>query len=353
MAVIHKKVSAFHTACGAGDMDTVNLYLSGSKSDFLGGKRVMPFHLAPGGLSALSLAATGGHTVVLEALLNVKVPANSRADINGASNSGDTALMAAAAAGMPDAVALLLTRGADFGSVDELGNRLGAEVGSVNELGDTALHCAARITVHVNPRAAVMAERGWQHCCCRQLRAAAASSCRQQGFTGTDVATRSAVMATLAAAGVDGNVANKKGLTAAQVMANPGAMAAEEDAPLEESPAPATVEQYYTDATGRKMKKVLSLEDATWDVMGKRVLSGKEQFEGKQTSRDRTVKRQVAKQKKLTEAEEAEYILQTGDTAGYQGFVKVGEREESEEEKMGARLREMGYHQDTAAAAGA
>ena len=50
------------------------------------------------------------------------------------------------------------------------------------------------------------------------------------------------------------------------------------------------MEQYYTDATGRKMKKVLTLEDATWDVMGKRVLSGKEEFDGKQTSRERTVR---------------------------------------------------------------
>ena len=41
-----------------------------------------------------------------------------------------------------------------------------------------------------------------------------------------------------------------------------------------------------------------------------------------------------------------------GDSAGYQGFVKVGEREETEEAKMADKLREMGYHPDTAAHAG-
>ena len=37
---------------------------------------------------------------------------------------------------------------------------------------------------------------------------------------------------------------------------------------------------------------------------------------------------------------------------GYQGFVKVGEREESEEVKMAGKLRDMGYHPDVAALAG-
>ena len=45
-------------ACGAGDLDTVLLYLSGGKVDMIGGKRVMVFHLAPGGTSPLSMAVS-------------------------------------------------------------------------------------------------------------------------------------------------------------------------------------------------------------------------------------------------------------------------------------------------------
>jgi ankyrin repeat protein len=42
-----------------------------------------------------------------------QAPEGSRSDINGTSNSGDSPLLAAAAAGQPAAVSLLLSRGAD------------------------------------------------------------------------------------------------------------------------------------------------------------------------------------------------------------------------------------------------
>ena len=69
MAVRLAKVSQLHAACGAGDMDTVQAFITNQRSEFVGGKRVMIFHLDPEGASPLALAAMGGHTALAQVVL--------------------------------------------------------------------------------------------------------------------------------------------------------------------------------------------------------------------------------------------------------------------------------------------
>jgi hypothetical protein len=173
MAVRLSKVSLLHQACGAGDIETVQAYISNQKTEFVGGKRVMMFHLDPEGASALSLAAMGGHVAVADLLLRVKMPAKSNADVNGQSISGSSPLMLAAQNGHVDIVRLLLTSGAD--------------VHALNKVGETALHYAAR---------------------------------------NRDSHTRSIVMQALTEAGADMSVLNAKGLAAADLQAGKGEQAA-------------------------------------------------------------------------------------------------------------------------------
>ena len=129
-AVRLTKVSGLHSACGAGDIETVQAYASNQRSEFVGGKRVMIFHLDPEGASPLALAAMGGHTAVVELLLRIKVPPKSQADVNGQSLTGASPLMLAAQHGHTDMVKLLL--------------RSGADALAVNKAGDGVLHYAAR-----------------------------------------------------------------------------------------------------------------------------------------------------------------------------------------------------------------
>ena len=96
MAVRLSKVSQLHAACGAGDLETVQAFVSNQKSEFVGGKRVMIFHLDPEGASPLALAAMGGHTELAALILGIKVPPKSNAHVNGQSLSGASPLMLAA-----------------------------------------------------------------------------------------------------------------------------------------------------------------------------------------------------------------------------------------------------------------
>ena len=224
-AVRLTKVSGLHSACGAGDIETVQAYASNQRSEFVGGKRVMIFHLDPEGASPLALAAMGGHTAVVELLLRIKVPPKSQADVNGQSLTGASPLMLAAQHGHTDMVKLLL--------------RSGADALAVNKAGDGVLHYAAR---------------------------------------NSDSHSRSSVMEALAAAGADAALKNAKGLTAADIVAGKEANA-ENTPPAAAAPMPAdlgkggegteakqgeatmggTVERYVTSADGRRVKQVLDL----------------------------------------------------------------------------------------------
>lgn len=166
MAVRLSKVSQLHAACGAGDLETVQAFVSNQKSEFVGGKRVMIFHLDPEGASPLALAAMGGHTELAALILGIKVPPKSNAHVNGQSLSGASPLMLAAQHGHLEMVKSLL--------------QAGAEIKLLNKVGEAALHYAAR---------------------------------------NRDPHSRSSVMQTLTAAGAEADLKNTKGLTAADIAA--------------------------------------------------------------------------------------------------------------------------------------
>ena len=267
-AVRLAKVSGLHSACGAGDIDTVQAYASNQKSEFVGGKRVMIFHLDPEGASPLALAAMGGHTAVAELLLRIKVPPKSQADVNGQSLTGASPLMLAAQHGHTDMVKLLLQSGAD--------------ARAVNKAGDGVLHYAAR---------------------------------------NSDSHSRSAVMEALVAAGADSALKNAKGLTATDIVAGKEANAENTPPATAAPPAPAdqggggggpetkqgdgnagaTVEQMVTTADGRRVKQVLDLSKAEWDAMGKRIVPVASETEEAKERRRRKKEAEKAQKEALRE----------------------------------------------------
>mmetsp|Transcript_18076 Transcript_18076/g.28029 ORF Transcript_18076/g.28029 Transcript_18076/m.28029 type:complete len:314 (+) Transcript_18076:220-1161(+) len=279
------KVSSFHMACGSGDVETVMQFLQGYKTEFVAGKKVMPFHLDPSGCSGLSCAAMSGQILVAEALLKAKTPPGSESDLNGKSKSGATPLMYAAEKGSVDMVRLLLS--------------YQPNLAAVNKVGETALHYAAR-----NPN---------KH-------------------------SKDDVMTLLKDAGVDSSVQNQAGQTADDLALQPqvksDAEVAEDLILYRIGAAPSRskiVEEKFVDEQGRQMKKVLDLSQATWDDMGRRVMPESTSRDGKETSKERSERRKESKRRQILEEEEKAYIQSTGDQNGFSGFTKVGEKQQTKE----------------------
>ena len=302
MAVVLNKVSQLHAACGAGDVETVQAYVSNQRSEFVGGKRVMIFHLDPEGASPIALAAMGGHNAVVELLLRHKVPSKSKADVNGQSLVGSSPLMLAAQHGHLDTVTLLLKSSAD--------------VAALSKAGESALHYAAR---------------------------------------NRDGHSRSVIMETLTAAGADAGLQNSHGLTAADIAAGKDPTLKENAAPaVEDAPAtPAsavkgaekTIEQYVTLSDGRRVKQVLDLNRAEWNAMGQRIVPVASEHED---AREKRLREKEAKKAQKEAAREQEYIAATGDERGFQGFVLAGQREMTAVEIMAQQLTKLGFAADVA-----